>query len=310
MPSLIDPPSVSVSGRRVPALSPFRPVSPSSPSPSFAPVPGTPSAAPFSAAAPPRARKTALQGRSLSATRTVEAAEGYGRAMRIERGACCALAHPSSTLFLPPSLSLCLSLFLSFFLAGARMGLVLSRRYAARHPRKSTAGGRSRTAPEPQQPATHDPTDPTPTNPRLGLSLSSPVFHPRSAALLHPFVFHPCLCLTLSSRTRSFFLSLSLSLFYPSLGAASLRVPATFASILLSRVSNPIPPSFSHLSRPPSQAPLASIASKPPSDESFSSPFSFRSLTALSPCFAHQLRSTLDLCPSYHRYPCAPSTLR
>lgn len=142
MPSLIDPPSVSVSGRSVPALSPFRPVPPSPPlvcrarhlRRSAVRAENHPAAARYRQRGQPRPRK-------VTGARCRSREEFVVRSHTL-------LSRSSFSLSLSP-LPASLPLFF-VSLAGARMGLVLSRRYAARHPRKSTTGGRSRTvAPEP-----------------------------------------------------------------------------------------------------------------------------------------------------------------
>lgn len=67
-----------------------------------------------------------------------------------------------------------------------RVGPLAEELYAARLPRKSTAGGRSRTvAPEPQQPATHDPTDPLRHPPALSpLARVPPLLFPLLSSTL------------------------------------------------------------------------------------------------------------------------------
>ena len=292
MPSLIDPSSVSVSGRRVPALSPFRRLyhrlhcllrSPF-PAPSPPPLCLSPPLRPLPP--PPRARKNRparYRQRGQPRPRKVTGARCESREEPAAR---------SHTLLSPtPCLSflfLSLSLSSSVSLAGARIGLVLSRRYAARHPRKSTAGGRSRTvAPEPQQPATHDPTDSTPHEPPPPplprafslLGRAPPLFHHHSP----PFILPP------SHSFLSFALALppspSFSLSRSFRGVALPR-PATFASILPLSRFQPHPFSFSHpphiLHRKPLWSSL-SLANRPPMKVSLHlSPFPFAFV--LSPC--------------------------
>lgn len=228
MPLLIDPPSVAASCRDS-ALSPFRhrcrchlrqpPFPPSSSPPPFSPP----------------LRRARNRSRPLAiATRTAEAAtRGRLRARDADRMSplCCALAQPPLLTLSPPRPSL---FSVSLFPSLTREWGWFSRGGTPRgHPRKSTAGGRSRTvAPEPQQPATHDPTDRL--YPRLGLT-PRPFSTPGSATILHP-PRRRCAAVSLSLLPLSLsgpLLLRPLSVSLLSRRRAAAR-PATFGSILLS----------------------------------------------------------------------------
>lgn len=176
MPLLIDPPSVSRSQaatRPCPPSAVFRATSAVSP-PSLLSRSGASS----------RARNVAVvRGRSLS-QRGQPRSHNARKVTGARCGSCVRPPLISRTPFPPSPPTLCRP---PFCLPLAPVwGLVLSRRVRrAAPPRKSTTGGRSRTvAPEPQQPATHDPTDPL----HLSTSASSPrcCYHPCSVAVLHP----------------------------------------------------------------------------------------------------------------------------
>lgn len=175
MPLLIDPPSVS---RRLKPRSGLVPLLPSSVPPAlrFHPLAPALRRARGTSFAAARYRNEDSRGRTTRERLRARDADRVRPPLPVRRPA---LARP----FLPhPLLSAgrpSVSCWRAYGVWSSRGG------YAARHPRKSTTGGRSRTvAPEPQQPATHDPTDPL--HPCLGLSPRHPVFHPCSAAVLHP----------------------------------------------------------------------------------------------------------------------------
>lgn len=252
MPLLIDPPSVSRSQaatRPCPPSAVFRATSAVSP-PSLLSRSGASS----------RARNVAVvRGRSLS-QRGQPRSHNARKVTGARCGSCVRPPLISRTPFPPSPPTLCRP---PFCLPLAPVwGLVLSRRVRrAAPPRKSTTGGRSRTvAPEPQQPATHDPTDPL----HLSTSVSSPrcCYHPCSVAVLHPprcvdlspLLYLPppsfCVCLALLSQ---------------------LRVPqplAPFFSLSSARSNPPFFLSFSHSFI--AALSVLSIASKLPFDESSS----------------------------------------
>lgn len=293
--SLIDPPSVvpSVLRRVVPALSPLRRPYHHRHHPPCPP----------SSAFPPRSRRRAVargtaRGRSLSQRGQPRPRRRDARKVTGDRGArwresalplCSSPSVPiSPTLSLSLFFSLFLSLSFSFplasTLAGARMGLVLSRGRMPRGTRENPppVAGAELSRPSRSNPATHGPTNPLhPLHPlslpRL-FSISVPplssTLHAASIFLSLPLSLFLALCASSFAPAR--LLSppiLSLSLFY----VATL----VFSFLAISRRF-----SLSRANHPPTKV-LLSL--------SLSCAFHCRTL---APCFAYQLHSALDLCPS------------